>query len=244
MIDILRKSKWNEEDYVELLTFILSEEDTKYRDFHQKLVPTVHNLIGIRVPVLRGWAKEIAKGDYASFLQMVQHHYYEENMLHGLVINQIKCNKKSGDIKEILEYVKKFVPYIDNWAVCDVFCGGMKCFNDYKSVVLEFLTPYLKSESEFDLRFAVIILMNFFLDDTYIDTVFYLCNSIKSEYYYVNMGIAWLLSVSFVKYEEKTWKYLDKNNLDDFTYNKTLQKIMESNRVSKEKKAVIRKLKR
>ena len=175
--------------------------------------------------------------EYISFEKTI---YYEEVMLQGMLIGLIK----DTDIKEILSIIKDFVPKIDNWAVCDIFCSGLKVVNKNKETVWNFIQKYLKSKKEFELRFAIVMMLDYFIDEKYINEVLTILDNIKHDGYYVKMAVAWTVSVAFVKYPKITMKYLEKNNLDDWTYNKALQKICESFRVSKEMKEKIKKMKR
>ena len=160
-------------------------------------------------------------------------------MVYGLVIGYMK-----EDFETRLKYLDRFVPTIDNWAVCDCCCSTYKFTNKNLKEMFEYIQKYIVSKNEFEVRFACIILMDYYLVDEYIDTVFEIFNGIKLEKYYVQMGIAWAISEAFIKYEEKTRKFLKNNSLDKFTYNKALQKIIESNRVSKDVKAEMRGMKR
>ena len=197
------------------------------------------NIIGVRLPKLREIAKEIAKGDWRNFLATSSNDYYEEVMINGLVIAYAKC-----DVDEKLNYIESFVPKIDNWAICDSFCNSLKFVNKNKEKVWEFIQPYLKSNKEFEIRFAVVIILNYYITEDYIDLILETLDEVKHEGYYVKMAVAWAISLCFVKFEEKTMNYLKNNKLDDFTYNKSLQKICESLRVDKDTKAIIKSMKR
>ena len=161
-------------------------------------------------------------------------------MLQGMLIGFIK----NTDIKEVLEAIKNFIPKIDNWAVCDIFCAGLKAVNKNKDTFWNFIQKYLKSKKEFELRFALVIILDYFIDDKHIKDALNIFDNIKHDGYYVKMAIAWAISVAFVKFPETTIIYLKNNNLDDWTYNKALQKICESLRVSKETKKIIKAMKR
>lgn len=246
MMQSWNKAQWDTAIYRQLVEHLWSLQDLSYRDFHQKLIPGVNNLIGIRLPLLQRLAGEIAKGDYRQYLQEVQTEHYEEVMLWGLVIGKIKTGgSNQATPQEILEWVRQFVPRIDNWAVCDCCCAGFKFAGNNQELVYDFLRKnYFSSNKEYELRFAIVMLMDYFVEPPYLDALFQLCEQIKSEYYYVKMAVAWLLSVCFVKFETETMAYLQGNHLDIFTYNKALQKIIESNRVSPEQKTIIRRMKR
>lgn len=213
--------------------------DEKYKQFHSGLCPNINNIVGVRVPILRNYAKEIAKGNFRKYLKEAQDEYYEEIMLQGMVIGLAKM-----DCRERLDYITKFVPKIDNWAICDVTCAGLKFTKKNLNVVWDFLQTYLKSDKEFELRFGIVMLLDFYITDEYIDRVIQILDSIKHEGYYVKMAIAWTISVAYVKFPEKVMKYLNNNTLDNFTYNRALQKIIESYRVTEEDKKIIRAMKR
>lgn len=218
---------------------LLSLADEQYRQFHSKLVPGTDNILGVRLPHLRQLAKELAKGDWRSYLAASQAYYNEEVMLEGLVIGYAKA-----DIEEILQHVAAFVPKINNWGVCDCFCNNLKITKKHQARVWDFLQPYLTSSEEFFVRFGLIMLLSFYIEDQYIDQVLLQLDNTKHEGYYVKMAVAWAVSICFVKYPEKTMLYLKHNALDDWTYNKALQKITESLRVDKETKVLISSMKR
>ena len=223
----------------EVIAKLNSLAEADYKEFNQKITPTKKEVLGVRLPALRKLAKEIVKEDWQSFLNTSQDEIFEELMLQGFVIGYAKL-----DLPDRFRYIESFVPKIDNWAICDSFCGTLKFASKCKSEVWDFLQDYLQAEEEFQVRFAVVMLMNYFLDDEHIEEVLKIYDSIKSDKYYVQMGVAWAISVCFVKYQELTMDYLKNNNLDDFTYNKSLQKIIESLRVDKETKDIIRSMKR
>ncbi|MGI5825579.1 MAG: DNA alkylation repair protein [Bacillota bacterium] len=215
----------------------LAESD--YKEFNLKIVPTKKEVLGVRLPALRKLAKEIAKDGWRRFLQEAEDDIYEEQMLQGLVVAYIKT-----DFSEHLRLIAEFVPKIENWAVCDSVCGTMKFVKKHREEFLHFLQPYLTSDKEFELRFGVVMLMNYYLDEKYIDTVLQIYDGINSEKYYVQMAVAWGISVCFVKFQEQTMDYLWNNSLDDFTYNKSLQKITDSLRVDRKTKEIIKSMKR
>lgn len=217
--------------------FELIDED--YQKFASKLIPTIDNVLGVRLPALRKIAKEIAKSDWRTYLETTESEYFEDVMLQGMVLGYVKA-----DIEEILSYITAFVPKIDNWSVCDSFCIGLKFTKVNQERVWEYLQPYLSSKKEYEIRFGVVMLLNYYIDDAYIDKVLQSLDRIKHEGYYVKMAVAWAISICYVKLPELTMSYLNKNTLDDFTYNKALQKITESYRVDMETKEQIRSMKR
>ncbi|MGZ9586009.1 DNA alkylation repair protein [Paenibacillus marinisediminis] len=215
----------------------LSEEG--YRQFSSRLIPNTDHILGVRLPALRKLAQHIAKGDWRVFLAHAESEYFEEIMLQGMVIRYVKA-----DVEEILEYVANFIPKINNWSVCDSFCIGLKFTRKNKKLVWSFIQPYLSSNKEYDIRFGVVMLLNYFIDEEYIHRVLQLLDGVKHEGYYVKMAVAWALADCYVKLPEPTMTYLNSNTLDDFTYNKALQKMTESNRLDQATKAMIRSMKR
>lgn len=213
--------------------------DEKYRKFSSSLLPNIKNIIGVRLPELRKLAKAIAKEDWREFLKTADSEYFEEIMLQGMVIGYSKA-----DIEEMLSYAAELIPKINNWSVCDSFCNGLKITENNMERVLEFLQPYLFSMKEYEVRFGVVMLLDFYINEEYIDKVLKLLDSIKHKAYYAEMAVAWAVSMCYIKFPQKTFKYLKRSNLDDFTYNKARQKITESLKVDKETKAVIREMKR
>ena len=213
--------------------------DQRYRKFQMKLCPNVDNIIGVRIPTIRQIAKQIAKENPIEFLDKYNCKYYEEKMIYGLVIGYMK-----EELNKRIKYLDKFVPLIDNWAICDSCSSTYKFTNKNKEEMFKYLQKYIKSKKEYEVRFAVIMLMDYYITDEYIDKVFEIFNNIKLEKYYVQMAIAWAISVAFNKYEEKTREFLNNNSLDKFTFNKALQKIIESNVVNDKTKEEIKGMKR
>lgn len=218
---------------------IFDRAEEEYKIFQSGLIPGEDRLLGVRMPYLRELAKEIARGDWQEYLDHAQDEYYEEIMLQGLVIGYAKATPEV-----ILQYTARFVPKIANWGVCDSFCTGLKLAKKHPKLVWDFIQPYLNSGKEFEIRFAVIMMLAHFITDDFIDEVIVKLDQVKHDGYYVKMGVAWAVSVCFVKYPVKTMAYLKNCNLDDFTYNKALQKTLESYRVDQDAKAIIRSMKR
>lgn len=213
--------------------------DEEYRKFHSGLCPNVNNIIGVRIPKLRELSKIISKEDPIEFLNTYKCEFYEEKMVYGLVIGYMKT-----DLKTRLKYLDKFIPMIDNWAICDSTCSTYKFTNKNLTEMWEYLQKYVNSQNEFEVRFLCIMLMNYYIIDEYVDKVLDIYKNLKLDKYYVKMGIAWGTSVAFIKYEKKVKYFLINSKLDNFTHNKAIQKIIESYRVNKCKKDELRKLKR
>ncbi|MGO5091226.1 DNA alkylation repair protein [Clostridium sp. LCP25S3_F10] len=213
--------------------------DEEYQKFSSSLLPNTDNILGVRLPKLRKLAKAISKEDWREFMANYDSKYFEEIMLQGLVLGYAKT-----DIEEILQYVANFVPKIDNWSVCDSFCTGLKFTKNNMERVWNFIQPFLSSNKEFEVRFGVVMLLNFYINDEYIDKVIKSLDAIKHSGYYAKMAAAWTISICYIKFPKQTMEYLENNTLDDFTYNKALQKITESLRVDKETKIIIKSMKR
>ncbi|MDO5382039.1 MAG: DNA alkylation repair protein [Eubacteriales bacterium] len=213
-------------------------QDMKYRDFHAKLMPTVEKerIIGVRTPQLRKYAKAFGKTEDAEeFLEILPHRYYEENNLHGFLISGMK------DYYKCIEYINKFLPYIDNWATCDM--TSPKVFGKHKRELLAHISEWLGSKDTYTIRFGINMLMTFYLDEDFDVSYNNMVSSVKSEEYYVKMGIAWYFATALAKRYDETIGYIEDRKLDDWTHKKTIQKAIESFRVTKEHKEYLRGLK-
>lgn len=227
------------EEYAALQARLRAMADPDYRAFHQKLVPEVDNLLGVRIPALRGLARELARGDWRGYLAAAGTDAYEETMLQGLVLGYARM-----EIGELLERLREFIPKIGNWAVNDSVCAGLKLVKKHREETLAFLRPYFAGEAEFEVRFAVVMLMDHYIDETYIDEALSLLRTVRHEGYYVKMAVAWALSVCYVKFPERTRPLLQGEAFDPQTRRMALQKIVESNRVDAREKAEIRALRK
>ena len=215
--------------------------DEKYREFHKGLCPGTESILGIRVPVLRDYAKKLAKEyEIEELLKNIDNEYYEEIMLQGMLIGL----EKDNDMQDILKDIEEFVPKIDNWAVCDVFCAGLKITKKHKKEMWDFLQAYVTSGKEFEIRFGVVMILDYYITEEYLKKDFSIFDHIKSNQYYVQMAVAWAISVCLIKFYDKTIEYLKNAKIDKFTYNKALQKAIESYRISDEQKIELRKMKK
>ena len=213
--------------------------DEPYRVFHSRLLPGTENILGVRVPRLWKLARRLVKEEGIGYLGRAGEDTYEEIMLQGMVIGLLK-----EDTGQMLKRLPAFMAKAENWAHCDIVCSGLKKVKDDRESVLAFLKPYISSEREFEARFAIVLLLDYYIDEDYIDTTLELLQQVVHPGYYVKMAVAWALSVCYVQFPEKTLACMREGPFDDFTYNKALQKITESFRVDKEEKAFIRSLKR
>ena len=219
---------------------IVALAEPEFQKFSAALVPGVDRLLGVRLPLLRGLAREEARGDWRELLEHpVEDPYSEEVMLDGMLTGLARMEPE-----ERLAWVARFVPRIDNWAVCDTFCAGLKFTGRHPEMVWEFVMPYLDASEEFRVRFAVVMLLDHFVKRERVEQVLELLDAVRREDYYVLMAVAWAVSVCYVKFPAVTLAYLRRSRLPDATYNKALQKIIESLRVSREDKDIMRSMKR
>lgn len=221
---------------------IIKLVDYRYKEFHSKLCPGINNILGVRVPVLRNYAKEIRKdSSLEKLLKIIDDEYYEEIMLQGMLIGL----EKDISFEKLKEYIKLFVPKINNWAICDNFCAGLKITKKYKKEMYELINEYLKSNNEFAVRFAIVMILNYYIEKDYLKENFAIFDKIKLDKYYVKMAVSWSISICLIKYYKETYKYLKNNkNLDLWTYNKSIQKATESYRITDEQKQELVKIKR
>ncbi len=224
------------EEYVRTRLFEL--RDLKYREFHSKLMPTVDPelIIGVRTPKLRNFAKEFGKMPEAEeFLKILPHKYYEENNLHGFLVEAIK------DYGECVTAVNTFLPYVDNWATCDLM--RPKVFKKHLPKLLEEIRRWIETDETYTIRFGIEMLMTFYLDEQFDIAYPELVAGVYSEEYYVNMMIAWYFATALAKQYEAVLPYIEKQRLERWTHNKAIQKAIESYRISPEQKAYLRTLK-
>ena len=223
----LNRSIWTSKDYEDFISYLYSKQDIKYREFHKGIVPNIDSLIGIRTPILKDIAKKISKGNYNSFISLNKHNTYEEIFIHGIIIGNIKLS-----FNDKLILTDKFIPYINNWAICDSFCSNFKDFKKNQKHGFAKIKLYLKSDNLWINRVGLVLLLNHYINDNYIDQVLDIAKQIKSDEYYVKMANAWLISMCYIKYSKKTYKLLESKKLDKWTQNKSISKIRDSFRVT------------
>lgn len=220
---------------------LISLKDDKLLEFEQKLNARDQSLkqLGVRIPLLRNYAKELIRDyDIEFLINNIDEEYYEEVMLKGFVIGHLK------DYSVLERYLYDFVPRISDWAVCDTFCASLKLTKKYLKEMYEVIKHYLNSKKEFEVRFALVMLLDYYLIDDYIDEVLMIANNIKSDKYYVKMANAWLLSFALIKYYDRSYHFLKNDcNIDKWTYNKAIQKARESFRLNDVQKEELLKLK-
>ncbi len=228
---------WNEITYQEFLKYLDTIKDLKFQEFQKKIVLS-EEVIGIKTNELKKIAKDISKYDYDSFMKVNNSSLYETIMIEGFIIGNLKFS-----IKELAPYIDRYLEKVNTWAHVDSFAASLKQFKKQEKEGFAYAKKLIHSKNTFYKRCGVILLLDYYLHDVYIDKVLEIVSKIKTDDYYVQMGISWLMSVAYIKYKEKTLVYLV-NLKDDFIYNKTLTKIVESRRISDEEKKFIKSLKR
>lgn len=218
---------------------LFAMQDLKYKEFHGSLCPDMDNIIGVRIPKLREYAKELYKCNNLKDIK-IEDKYYEELVIQGMLIGF----QTKEPIEEIIKQVEKFIPKINSWAVCDTFCAGLKITKKYQTEMFKVIKRYLKSTQEYQVRFAIVMLLDYYINDQYIDQVLQILDNVKLEKYYVQMANAWAISICLIKYYNKTLDFLNTTKIDDFTYNKGIQKAIESYRITNDQKEYLRTLKR
>ena len=220
-----------------ILKRLFELQDIEYKEFTSKLIPNVDKdkIIGIRIPVLRDLAKEIFKsGDYEDFLKELPHQYLEEYSLHGFITEQIK------DFDKVVEYLNAFLPFVDNWSVCDT-CTP-KIFKKYTSDLLPYIYKWINSDKLYMRRYAIRMLMAFYLDEKFDEKYLEIVASVKSDEYYLKMMVAWYFATALAKQYDSAVKFIEDKKLDVWTHNKSIQKAKESFRVSDEHKIYLSRL--
>ena len=213
-------------------------QDSKYREFQIKLIPTVtpDSVIGVRTPALRKYAKELAKREeIGEFLSNLPHRYFDENQLHAFIISQLK------DFGRCMECVRAFLPYVDNWATCDQM--SPKVFGKSKGDLLLQIREWIASGDTYTVRFGIGMLMQHFLDEDFDPEYPELVAQIRSEEYYVNMMKAWYFATALAKQYEAVLPFIEGRRLDDWTHRKAIQKSVESYRITQEQKQYLKSLK-
>ncbi len=223
----LNKEEWKKEDYQEYIEYLKSIKEEEYAKFQQKFIDTKYSMLGIRVPMQRKIAKEIAKGNVLSFFKWCKDDFYEEVNIEGFVIALLQ------DKKEFDTYFKKFLPKIDNWATCDCFCKNIFVISHHKESYFATIKKLFTKKEVFTVRVGLVLLLSYYVEESYVEEILELVNQIPSQEYYIQMAIAWLLCELYIHYPKKVLPFLQTNQLNAFTQNKTIQKICDSYRISK-----------
>ena len=224
---------------MEIQKELFLRQDKEYMKFLSKLTPNVSEdtIIGVRIPEIRKLAKKLVKNnEYEDFLKELPHKYYDENLLHGAIISESK------DFEKCIKLLDNFLPFVDNWAVCDTI--SPKIFKKYKKELIEKIKEWSQSDKTYTCSFGVEMLMTHFLDEDFKKEYLEMVADIHSEEYYVKMAVAWFFATALAKQWDYAVIYLEDNRLDVWVHNKTIQKARESLRISLEKKEYLKKLKR
>ena len=222
----------------EITENLFKMQDIKYREFQSKLIPpkTADDMIGVRTPELRKYAKELLKReDVGEFLAGLPHRYFDENQLHAFIISGMK------DYDKCMEELCRFLPYVDNWATCDQM--SPKVFKKHRPELFRQIKKWIKSKDTFTVRFAVGMLMEHFLDEDFDTGYPEMVSEIRSDEYYINMMIAWYFATALAKQYDSVLPYIEEKKLDKWTHNKAIQKSVESLRITPEQKAYLKTLK-
>lgn len=228
-------------DIDSLIALLKSQSDEKYRRFNESLIPGAEDTsLGVRMPALRSIAKEILKDDPYGFLNAgLSRPIHEIRLLHGIVLGGLKCS-----INDKIALTERFLPHINNWAVCDTFCSSFKPCPSEKKILFSFLKECAESNEEYRKRFGLVMMMNYYHDDEWIDSVLEVYRKFNHEGYYARMAAAWGLATLYVYCPESILQILRDNHYDDFTHNKAIQKMIESYRISDKDKEMLRTLRR
>ena len=213
-------------------------QDVPYRDFQEKLIPTVEteSMIGVRTPALRKLAREYGRREEIGvFLQDLPHKYFDENQLHAFIISGIK------DFETCIMYVEKFLPYVDNWATCDQMSPTV--FKKKRQELLPYIREWMKSDRTYTVRFGIGMLMQHYLDEDFDPSYPEMVAGIKSEEYYISMMAAWYFATALAKQYDTVLPYIEEKRLDSQTHNRAIQKAVESYRITPEQKAYLKTLK-
>ena len=221
-------NRWSLKDYQLLQNNLYENRDQKYRDFSKKLIFTEY-AIGVRTPILKKIAKEIAKTDILSYFKVSSDTSYEEILLQAFVISSIQ------DVSLAIQNFNWYIQKIDNWALCDSAVASLKIVKENKELFYLEIEKYLISENLFIVRVGLVLLLNYYIEKDYLDKIFYMVENLKREEYYINMAVAWLLSMCYLKFPRETLSYLKKSSLDLFTYNKAISKICDSYQIKIDK---------
>lgn len=210
------------------------EAEENYRIFQAGLLPGVNNLLGVRLGTLRKIARTIARKSPYIYLEAAPDVYFEEDMLCGMLIGYVKMEEAVRKRE-----LKRFVPRIGNWSVCDSCCASWHFMKEKPGYWWEFLQPYFESEQEYEVRFALVCGLDYFIREDYIDAFLERLKAFSHPGYYARMAAAWAISICYIRFREKTERFLEEQRLDEFTRSRAIQKIRESRCVSGEEKAAL-----
>ena len=221
----------------EVKEYLLSKQDQKYQNFSLEL-NIYHNYrsIGVRIPIIRNYAKELSKNNSLEYLMdNISEEYYEEILLKGFIIG---CYKDLS-YDDLIKYINKHLPKIKDWSMCDTFAASLKITKKYQKKLFNYLKKLLNSKKEFDVRFALVMFLNYYINDEYKNQIYEIIKSINNQEYYVKMANAWLLSYMFINYFNETIEFIKNNKFDNWTLRKGITKSIESYKISEDHKKIL-----
>ncbi len=224
----------------EVKEFLLKNQDQKYKDFSFEL-NLYHNYksIGVKIPIIRNYAKSLSKKYSIDYLiNNIDEEYYEEILLKGFIIG----NFTNLSYDELIKYLDNHLTKITDWSMCDTFVTSLKITNKYLDKLWDYINKKLKSKKEFDVRFSLVMILNYYINDKYKNKIYEIIKNIHNDDYYIKMANAWLLSYMFIKYFSDTIDFINHNEIDKWTINKGITKAIESYRVSDDNKTILRKI--
>lgn len=247
------KIEFDEDTYNKFISYLRRIAEPKYREFANRLIPQSTNMLGIRLPILKKLAKQISIGDYQGFLAKIDTTYFEEEMLRGFLIGYL--NKESFDV--VKQYITEQVKRLNNWSTCDSFCACLKITKNYPEEMFIFIRAYATSHHTYEVRFFIVMCLNYYLDTPKLHDIEEILQSIQSDEYYINMAIAWIYAEIYLRDKNMVVKELlrlkseikkpetkDTNNRQRFIFQKTISKICESRKVSNEEKEFVRSIRK
>ena len=220
---------WSDKEYSRLIKYLNKEAEDEYRQFSERLIPDCKNILGVRMPKLREIAKYISQGNWREYIKFSKNDTFEEIVLKGAVIGLAQVN-----LEEFSQLVKDYIPLVDNWAICDYFCAGLKQIKKYKKEFLPEIISFLESENPWIKRVGIVLLKVAYVDEKYVSEVLKLAEKTICEHYYVQMAHAWLVAECYTNFPQITHSYIEKCSLGSEILNKAVQKIRDSYRVNNE----------
>ena len=224
----------------EVKDYLISKKDLKYQDFSDNLnICKGHRSIGVRIPQIREYAKFLSKNYSLDYLiKNIDEDYYEEILLKGFIIG----NYQNLTYDELIYYIDDHLSKIDDWSMCDTFVVSLKITKKFQKELWDYLNTKLKSSKEYDVRFALVMIINYYINDTYKEKIYQIISSVKTDYYYVKMANAWLISYMFINYFDSTIDFIKKTKLDNWTIKKGITKAIESYKINNEQKRILAKI--
>lgn len=223
----------------DVLDFLKENQDIAYRDFNQRIIQTNYPMYGVRSPILKKKAKEISKTNVFEYIEYQNYQSFEELAIYAYLLGYLTC-----DFSRLAEEINRFIPYIDNWAINDYACASLKQFQKHQEEGYQFILELLNKKDTYSIRIALVLLLDHFINDTYIDRILELCHRNYSDEYYVKMAHSWLISFCYIKYPEKTKHFLETTNIDIWTYNKAISKICDSKQIEKDEKEQLKQMRK